>query len=83
MFPFPEPEGVIVHHVASLDAVQFVLEVTLKLVFPAIEVTFWFEGVTDKVGVAPACVTARVTAATPVAETLMIAIRLVIAVFAV
>jgi len=36
----PEPEGVMVHQVASLIAVQSVLEVTVKVVLPKRAATF-------------------------------------------
>jgi hypothetical protein len=50
MVPLPVPEGVTVHHVSLLTAVQLEFEVTVKLVLPATEPTFWFEGVTESVG---------------------------------
>jgi len=48
--PVPVPDGVTVHHVWLLTAVQDVLEVIAKLVVPAgLEGTFWLEGKTVKV----------------------------------
>jgi len=55
--PLPVPEGVTVHQVWSLNAVQLVLEVTAKEVLPAGALTDWFDGATLSVGVIPACVT--------------------------
>jgi len=56
MVPFPVPEGVAVHHPALLEADQDVLEVTVKVVFPAAAATLRFDGATDKVGVKPEAV---------------------------
>ena len=67
MVPFPEPEGVTVHHVWSLTTVHDALEVTVKFVLPAgVAGTFWFGGVTVRVGAAPACVTVTMTGESPV-----------------
>ena len=52
--PLPLPEGVTVHHPASLCAVQLVFEVTVKLVVPAVAATLCEEGETDKVAAVPA-----------------------------
>ena len=63
--PLPEPDGVTVHHVALLVAVQVVFEVTEKLVVPAIKATFWFGGVTASTGGAPVWVTVTACASKP------------------
>ena len=52
--PLPTPEGVTVHHAELLTALQAELEVTAKDVFPAAAETFWFDGVTLRVGEVPA-----------------------------
>lgn len=52
--PLPTPEGVTVHQAALLLADQAELEVTVKVVFPAAAATFWFDGVTLRVGEVPA-----------------------------
>jgi len=63
MVPLPVPEGVTVHQLLSLDAVQEVLEVTLNVVDPAGDAgTFWLVGVTE-----------RVFVVVPVTETLSMA----------
>ena len=49
MVPFPVPEGVQVHKVISELAFQLVFDVTVKMVFPAAEDTFWFAGATASV----------------------------------
>ena len=41
------------HQEASLVIVQFEFEVTVKLVTPAAEVTFWFKGLTVSVVAKP------------------------------
>ena len=69
--PVPLPEGVTVHHVWSLVAVQLVLEVTEKEVLPKGYVTDCVAGVTESVGAA--CVTVTVTGDAPVAETVTVA----------
>jgi hypothetical protein len=51
--PFPDPEGVTVHHAALLAADHAEFDVTLKLVFPAGAVTFWLAGFTVSVGELP------------------------------
>ena len=64
------------HHVWSLTAVQVdAVVVTVKLVFPAGGVTFWFEGETIREGEVPACVTVTTTGVIPVTVTVMDAIR--------
>ena len=50
MLPLPLPDGVTVHHDWLLLAVQLVLDVTVKVVKPAISVTIWLGGVTDNTG---------------------------------
>lgn len=79
--PFPVPEGVGVHQVWSLVTVHDVLEVTVKLVDPAGAVTFWFEGLTKRVGAAPDWVTVEVWDVKPVALTVIVAIRTAVEVF--
>ena len=54
MVPLPEPEGVAVHQDESTVTAQSVFEVTVKVVVPAGGVTFWLEGTTSNVGIAPA-----------------------------
>jgi hypothetical protein len=79
--PLPDPEGVGVHQVWSLVTVHDVLDVTVKLVDPAGAVTFWFEGLTKRAGVAPNWVTVEVWGVKPVALTVMVAIRTAVDVF--
>jgi hypothetical protein len=82
MVPLPVPDGVTVHHVWFDAAVQSALDVTVKFVVPAgVAGTFWFEGVTDSVGVAPAWVTVTVTVGAPDAVTVIVATLLVADVF--
>ena len=74
MVPFPVPDAVTVHQVWFDAAVQSALEVTVKFVVPAgVAGTFWLDGVTDSVGVAPACVTVTVTVVAPDAVTVIVA----------
>jgi len=54
--PFPFPEGVTMHHAASLEEVQLEFEVTEKVVVPDAAVTALFEGDTDNVGARSAAV---------------------------
>ena len=79
MVPLPVPEGVTVHHVWSLTTVQAEFDVTVKGVLPAgVAGTFWFAGVTVRVGVTvPACVTVTTTGARPVTVTVTLAMRAV------
>ena len=51
ILPFPLPDGVTVHQVWLLKAIQLqpAVEVTAKVAAPAAFVTFWFAGVTLKV----------------------------------
>ena len=79
--PFPFPEEVTKHHVWSLDAVQFVLDVTLKFVIPAACDTFCAEGVTVSVGAAPAWVTVTITSETPDAVIVTVATLCVVDAF--
>jgi hypothetical protein len=58
-----------------LVAVHAEFEVTAKLVLPAAAVTFWFGGVTVKVGATPACVTVTITGGMPDTVTVMFATR--------
>ena len=60
MVPLPVPPEDTVHQPALLWAVQVVLEVTVKFVVPAAAVTLYDEGLTLRVGVAPACTTVTV-----------------------
>ncbi len=83
MVPFPLPEGVIVHHVASLTEVQAEFEVTVKLVLPAAAVTSWLGGVTASVGGAPNCVRVTVTGVKPVTVIVIEATRWLRLVFSV
>ena len=80
--PLPEPDGVTLHQPALLEAVQLEFDVTVKLVLPADEVTFWFEGDTASVAAAPACVTVTVEEGNPETVTVMVAIRCDVVVFA-
>ena len=73
--PLPVPDGVEVHQAASLLVVHAELEVTLKPVIPAGAVTFWFAGVTAKVGAEPDWETVTVTAGIPVTVTVTVATR--------
>ena len=50
--PFPVPEAGTEHHTASHTTVHVVFEVTVNVVLPATEDTFWLEGVTLRVGAA-------------------------------
>jgi hypothetical protein len=47
--PLPVPEGVTVHHIVLLTAVQAAEVVTAKGVVPAVDATFWLAGVTVSV----------------------------------
>ena len=51
------------------------MDVTLKVVTPAGEVTFWFGGVTERVGDDPACETVTTTGETPATVTVIFATR--------
>ena len=73
MVPFPVPEVVTVHQPWLLEAVHAAFEVTLKGVVPAAAATFWFEGVTDRVGAA--WVTVTTTAVRPGVVTVTFAMR--------
>jgi len=50
MVPFPLPPLVIEHQGALLLVVHKVLDVTVKVVIPADEVTFLTEGATERIG---------------------------------
>jgi hypothetical protein len=64
--PFPLPEELTVHQVWSLTTVQDEFDITANEVDPAGDAgTFWLEGVTVRVGVAPACVTVTTTGEIP------------------
>lgn len=71
----PVPEGVTVHQLALLAVFQAEFDIRLKLVFPEGAVTFWFAGVTDKVGIMPDCVTVTLTGVRPITVTVTVAIR--------
>ena len=78
----PVPEGVTVHQVWSLTTVHEEFEVTVKFVEPAgVAGTFWLGGVTERVGVTPACVTVTMTGEIPATVTVMFATREVSKVF--
>ena len=81
MTPFPEPFGVTVHHPASLITFHAEFETTVKEVEPFEAGTFWFGGVTDKVGAAAAWVTVTTTGVIPDTVTVIFATRPIIAVF--
>jgi hypothetical protein len=83
MVPFPDPDGVTVHHDWSLEAVQEEVEVTVNEVLPAGGVTGWLEGVTVRTGVRPACMTVTMIGVSPVTVIVMFATREVSKVFAV
>ena len=83
MVPLPDPEAVTVHQAELLVADHAVLLVTVKFVFPATALTFWFDGVTDKVGEPAACVTVTVTGVSPVTVTVTLATRVVSSTFCV
>ena len=71
------------HHAALLEVVQAELEVTVKLVLPAEELTFWLTGVTVRVGDPAAWVTVTTTGASPVTVTVILAVRPVRSMFCV
>ena len=73
--PLPDPAAVTVHHVWSLVTVQLVLDVTVKLAFPAGAATFWFGGVTVNDGAAPDWVTVTITGVRPITVVVTLAIR--------
>ncbi len=75
MVPFPDPEGVTVHHVWLLEAVQLVFEVTENEVLPDEAVTFWFAGVTFNAGETPFWVTVTTAGVNPETVTVMLATR--------
>ena len=52
--PLPLPEGSTVHHEALLLADQDELEVTVKVVEPAVAETLLLDGATERVGAAVA-----------------------------
>ena len=70
--PLPDPDGVTVHHVWLLVAVQAEFEVTVKGVVPGVAVTTCVEGVTASVGAA--WVTVTTTGVTPLTVTVMLAV---------
>ena len=71
----PLPEGFTVHHAALLDTVQFVFEVTLNVVLPALAGTFWLAGPTVSNGATASCVTVTVCAGSPATVTVTVATR--------
>ena len=73
MVPLPDPEAVTVHQLWLLTAVQLALDVTVNEIAPAAVVIFWFEGVTDKVGAAPAWDTVTVIGDSPATVTVIVA----------
>ena len=84
MVPLPDPEVFTVHQDWSLETVQEEFEVTVNAVDPAgVAGTFWFGGVTVRVGVAPACVTVTTTGVSPVTVVVMLATREVVRAFTV
>jgi hypothetical protein len=63
-----------VHQLWSLEAVQVVLEVTVKFVVAAgAAVTFWLGGVTDSAGAAPCWVTVTTTGESPATVVVILA----------
>jgi len=79
--PFPAPDGVTVHQVWLLLAVQLVFAVTVKSVDPDVEATAWFKGLTDNVGAA--WVTVTTTGDNPATVTVTFATRAEAVLFAV
>jgi hypothetical protein len=79
--PFPDPEGVTVHHDWSLPAVHDELEVTVNVVEPAPGNTFRFVGVTERVGAS--WVTVTTTAGSPLTVTVILATRCALVLFTV
>lgn len=78
----PDPEGVTVHHGISDTAFQIeAVVVTVKLVYPAGGVTFWFEGETISEGEVPAWVTVTTTGVRPITVVVILATREVVSVF--
>jgi len=82
--PFPVPlAGAIVSHAASSFTLQLVFEVIAILPFvPDPDPTVWLVGNTDKVGVAPDCVTVTFIELTPDAEKVTVALLELVEVFA-
>jgi energy-converting hydrogenase Eha subunit H len=64
-----------------LVAVQEVFDATENAAVPGASVTFWFEGVTDNVGIAPAWVTVTDLLLTPVPETVIVAVLVSVLLF--
>ena len=83
MVPFPVPDGVTVHQVWSLVAVQLMFEVTSKVVVPDVDVTSRFEGNTLSVAAPLACVTVTILLLTPEPATVIVAILELVPGFAV
>ena len=81
--PDPVPEGVTEHQATSLFAIQLELEVTVKFVEPAEEVTVWFGGVTANSGAVPNWVTVTITGGIPETNTVSVATRWLTEVFSV
>ena len=74
--PFPLPDGVTVHQVWLLTAVQEQFAVSEKLVEPAgVSGTFWFDGVTASVQGAAAWVTVTTTGVSPATVTVIFEVR--------
>ena len=83
MVPLPLPDGVTVHQFLLLLAFHDVFEVTVNVVDPAgLAGTFWFEGLTLRVGDPAAWVTFTVTVLAPPAATVMVATLAAVVVFA-
>ena len=73
--PFPEPEGVTVHHVWSLVTVHALFEATVKVVVPAGAGTLWLGGVTASVGTTADWVTVVTIGVNPVTVVVTLATR--------
>lgn len=79
MVPLPDPEGVTVHQLELEDAVQPMLEVTVNTVEPAgVAGTFWFGGVTERLGGEAAWVTVTTTGVSPVTVTVICATLVIV-----
>ena len=79
MVPLPLPDELTVHQAWLLTTVQDEFDVTAKEVDPAgVAGTFWLEGVTVRVGEAPACVTVTTIGEIPDTVVVILAIREVV-----
>ena len=63
------------HQVWSLVAVHELVAVTVNVVEPAGEATFWFGGITASVGLVAACVTVTTIGVSPVTVVVILATR--------